>query len=113
MSVRKHRRAVIAELLLFADPVIIRVNSDDGTIGIDFDSISELRSWLGKAGLETPDLLTSGPRDNVVEGQLQRSMSVYPSWHGWQIYANAVEALDPVPLPTQVAAQLAAMAVNE
>lgn len=111
MSIRKNRRAVMAELLLLADPTAVRVRLDGESLSIDFDRIAELQSWLHLAGLNSPDLLTGKYEDTDDEGRAFRSMNAYPTWHGWKVYANAIEytdagkALDP-----GTADQLAALA---
>ncbi len=112
VSIRKNRRAVMAELLLLADPTAIRVRQDGESLAVDFDSIAELHSWLHLAGLNSPNLLIGDHEGTDDDGRPYRNMNAYPTWHGWKIYANAVEytdagkALDP-----STADQLAALAV--
>lgn len=112
MSIRKNRRAVMAQLLLLGDPTGIRTRLDGESLAIDFDSIAELRSWLHLAGLNTADLLSGPPHDGVDDaGRPYRAMSAFPDWHGWHIYAHATEYTDAAePLEAHVADQLAALA---
>lgn len=93
MSDRKNRRQVLAELLLLADPTGIHVRDDGGSLTVEFDSLAALRSWLHLAGLDTDALLT-GERDGVYDGRPYRSAYAYPTWHGWEIYAQAREYTD-------------------
>ena len=112
MSIRKNRRAVVAELLLIADPANIRSRTDGESLSIDFDTIAELRSWLHLAGLDAPDLLGSEYEDTDDDGRPVRSMNAFPMWHGWKIYAHATETTDTAPpLDPKTADQLAALAV--
>ena len=113
MSVRKNRRAVMAELLLLADPTAVRVFREGTALSIDFDSIAALKSWLHLAGLNDPDLLTGEHDGTDAEGRACRSMSAYPTWHGWEVYATAIEPADTAPpLDAQTVDQLAALAVT-
>lgn len=112
MSIRKNRRAVMAELLLMADPRGVMVRSDAASMVFDFDSVAALRSWLRLAGLDDPDMLM-GEREGVLkDGREYRAMNAYPTWHGWEIYAQAIEYADTgVPLDPQTTEQLTALAV--
>jgi hypothetical protein len=112
VSVHKPRRAVMAELLLLADPNSIGFHSDGVALHVDFDTIADLRGWLHLAGLNSPDLLTSEREGVTNDGRLRRSMTAYPTWHGWEVYATAVEYPDPVPLDPQTTDQLAALAAS-
>lgn len=113
MSARKSRRAVLAELVLLADPAGFHAHSDGTALSIEFDTIAELQAWLAAAGLESPDLLT-GVREGVDDGRPYRSMHAYPNWHGWEIYASAVETgAAAAPLDPEVADRLAAAAAAE
>jgi len=109
---RKNRRAVMAELLLLANPTSISVRPDGVSMAIDFDSIAELRSWLRLAGLNAPTLLTGEHEGTLGDGRPYRSMDAYPTWHGWEIFAHATESPDAGgPLDASTADQLAALAV--
>lgn len=111
MSIRKNRRAVMAELLLLADPTAVRVRLDGESLAVDFDSIAELQSWLHLAGLNAPGLLTGKYEDTDDDGRAFRSMHAYPTWHGWKVYAGAVEYTDAgKTLDPGTADQLAALA---
>lgn len=112
MSIRKNRRAVMAELLLLANPAGIHAREDGVSLSVDFDTIAELRSWLDVSGLNTPDLLTGEREGTYRDGRPYRAMNAYPTWHGWEIYANATETANTAPpLDPQTADQLAALAV--
>lgn len=111
MSTRKSRRAVLAELLLLADPTSIQTHSDGMSLSINFDSIAELRSWLESAGLNSPDLLTSERTRTDDDGRPYRSMYAYPTWYGWEIYAHAREYTTGPDLDPTTVEQLAALAV--
>lgn len=110
MSIRKSRRAVMAELLLMANPTSIHAHRDGSGLSVDFDSIAELRSWLDLAGLNSPDLLTR-EHDRTRDGRPYRVMCAYPTWHGWDIYATATDYTTAAPLDSTTADQLAALAV--
>lgn len=113
MTARKNRRAVLAELLLLADPSDIRTRGDGVSIAIKFDRVAELKSWLEQTGLNDPDLLTGEHDGTTDDGRPYRSMNAYPTWHGWKIYAGATEYTDaPAPLDPSTADQLAALAVG-
>jgi hypothetical protein len=112
VSVHKNRRAVMAELLLLADPNSVSFRSDGVSMHIDFDTIADLRAWLHLAGLNSPDLLAAEREGTANGGQLRRSMHAYPTWHGWEVYAAAVEYPDPPPLDSQTADDLAALAAS-
>jgi hypothetical protein len=113
VSVRKNRRAVMAELLLLADPTAIRTRPDGESLAVDFDTIAELRSWLHLAGLNHPDLLTGQHDGTDDDGRAYRAMNAYPDLHGWHIYAHAIEYPDAVKaLEPAVADQLAALAAT-
>ncbi|MEJ3745184.1 hypothetical protein WEI85_18040 [Actinomycetes bacterium KLBMP 9797] len=103
----------MAELLLLADPSAISVRPDGVSLHVDFDSIAELRSWLDLAGLNTPDLLISEDRDRTTkDGRPYRSLHAYPTWHGWEIYAAAIEYPEAPPLDPETTEQLAALAAS-
>jgi hypothetical protein len=113
VSVRKNRRAVLAELLLLADPIEFRVRSDGESVAIDFDRVAELKSWLHLAGLNAADVLIGEHEGTDDDGRPYRSMNAYPTWHGWKIYAHAIEHIDTgMPLDAHTAEQLAALAVT-
>ncbi|WP_433394439.1 hypothetical protein [Micromonospora sp. KLBMP9576] len=103
----------MAELLLLANPTAVRARGDGISLDVDFDSIAELRSWLHLAGLNSPDLLVSPERESTnADGRPYRALNAYPTWHGWEIYAHAVEYTDSGErLDAQTAEQLAALAV--
>jgi hypothetical protein len=102
----------MAELLLMANPAGVRASEDEGSLSIDFDTIAELRSWLDASGLNAPDLLTGEREGTLPDGRPYRAMNAYPTWHGWEIFANAVEMTEPAtPLDPQTADQLTALAV--
>ena len=112
MSIRKNRRCVMAELLLLADPTDIRIHPDGVSLSVGFDRIAELRSWLHLAGLNAPDLLTGQCEGTDDDGRPFRSMTAYPDWHGWHVYASATEYTAAAQaLDTEVADQLAVLAV--
>jgi hypothetical protein len=112
MTDRKTRRAVMAELLLLADPTGIQVRPDGVSLYVTFDSIGALRSWLSLTGLDGPDLLTGEHEGTRDDGRPYRSMHAYPTWHGWEIYAHASEYTDTTPqLDPATADKLAALAV--
>ncbi|WTY53946.1 hypothetical protein OG617_12530 [Micromonospora sp. NBC_01412] len=97
----------MAELLLLAAPTSIRVHhDDDGSISITFAAIAELRAWLDGAGLNAPDLLTAEREHTDNDGRPVRSMHAYPTWHGWEIYADATEAIDVAPLDPETVTAL-------
>ncbi|MEV7624252.1 hypothetical protein [Actinoplanes sp. NPDC089786] len=103
----------MAELILLADPTAFRVFREDA-LSIDFDRVAELKSWLHLAGLNDPDMLTGGHDGVSDDGRPYRSMSAYPKWHGWEIYANATEYSDTTgELNPQLADQLAELAAEE
>lgn len=111
MSTRKNRRAVMAELLLLANPTAIRVHTTDISLSVDFDSIAELKSWLHLAGLNDPDMLTGEHQGTTDDGRPYRVMTAYPTWHGWEFYATATEYTDGgSQLDPQTTEQLAALA---
>lgn len=111
MSIRKNRRAVLAELLLTGNPSGVYIREDQTSMAIDFETIADLRSWLDTAGLTSPDLLTSEHEGTDRDGQPYRSMHAYPTWHGWEIYAQARESTDPAPpLDRQTTDRLTALA---
>lgn len=113
MSNRKSRRAVMAELLLLASPATIRVHTPDVSLSVTFDSIAELKSWLHLAGLNDPDMLTSKHQGTSDDGRPYRSMNAFPTWHGWEFYAHAIDYTDGgAHLDAQTADQLAALAVE-
>lgn len=113
MSIRKNRRAVMAELLLMANPARIDAHEDKVSLAVNFDTIAELRSWLDASGLNTPDLLIGEREGTFRDGRPYRAMNAYPTWHGWEIYASATETTDPAPpLDPQTADQLTALAVT-
>ena len=110
---RKTRRAVLAELLLLADPAEIRTHTEGVSLTFRFDSIAALRSWLHLAGLNSPDLLTSGERDGTdIDGRPCRTLNAYPTWHGWEIYASATDYTTAPDLDPATVEQLAAVAVT-
>ena len=111
MTARKSRRAVYAELLLLANPTDIHLHRDKRTLSVDFDSIAELRSWLRLAGLNSPDLLIGENDGTTDDGRPYRSMTAYPTWYGWEIFARARDCADAMPLDAQTAERLAAVAV--
>ena len=114
MSIRKNRRAVMAELLLLADPIDIHIRLDGESLAVNFDSIAELSSWLHLAGLKHPDLLSSQHTGTDDDGRAFRAMSAYPDWHGWHIYARAVEYTDAgKTLEPDTADRLAALAAAQ
>ena len=90
MTDRKPRRAVFAELLLLADPIEIHQRGDGVSLSIRFATVADLRDWLIAADLNSPDLL-AGEHTGEADGRPYRSMNAYPTWHGWEIYANAIE----------------------
>ncbi len=112
MTDRKSHRAVMAELLLLAAPTGIRVHSDGSSMAITFGSVTELRAWLDAAGLNAPNLLISERERVNNDGRPVRSLNAYPTWHGWEIYADATDYLDATPLDTATADALAAVAVD-
>ncbi|WP_326549928.1 hypothetical protein [Micromonospora sp. NBC_01813] len=109
---RKPRRALLAELLLLADPVAVR-DRGDGSLAVDFDSFAALRAWLAAAGLDGPDVMGHEyTYTNQADGQPYRSLTAWPTWHGWEITARAVEpSADLAPLDTDTADALTALAV--
>lgn len=112
MTDRKTRRAVMAELLLLANPSTIRVHTPDVSLSVTFDSIAELQSWLHLAGLHDPDMLTGEHEGTTDDGRPYRSMNAYPTWHGWEFYAHAADYTDTTPqLDPATADRLAALAV--
>lgn len=111
MTDRKNYRAVMAELLLLAAPTAIHVHSDHRGMAITFATVAELRAWLDAAGLNAPDLLTAERERTDHEGRPVRSMNAYPTWHGWEIYANAVEPVDMPPLDQATVTALTGLAV--
>lgn len=111
MTDRKTRRAVLAELLLLADPAEFRTCGDGVSLSVDFDSVAGLKSWLRLAGLDGPDTLVGEYENTDREGRPYRSMDAFPVWHGWKIYARAREYIAP-PLAPAVADRLAALAVT-
>lgn len=112
MSIRKNRRAVMAELLLLASPTAIRTRGDGISLDVDFDSIAELRSWLHLAGLNSPDLLTGEHKGTDSDGRPYRALNAYPTWHGWEVYAHAIEHTDSAGhLDPSTVDRLAALAV--
>ena len=109
-TTRKPRRALMAELLLTSAPNTIR-DMDEGKLSISFDTIAELREWLTAAGLDSPDLLIGEHDGTRADGQPYRSLNAYPTWHGWEILAHAMEhpaAL--TPLDTDTTDRLTALA---
>lgn len=105
MSARKSRRAVFAEVLLTAAPVEL-AQFRDGTpsLRIEFATIVELRAWLTAAGLAVP---TGEPHEwTDKDGQPRRSLTAYPTWHGWKIYAAADERVDVAPLSARTCTAL-------
>ncbi|MEV0727706.1 hypothetical protein [Polymorphospora sp. NPDC050346] len=113
MTERKSRRAVFAELLLLANPTRMQVFSDGKHLSIDFESIADLKSWLFLAGLDSDDLLSGERSHTDDDGRPYRSMTAYPTWHGWEIYASARDYTDPGPLDTDTTDKLTALAVAE
>ncbi|TDB81505.1 hypothetical protein [Micromonospora sp. KC721] len=102
----------MAELILLANPTAITVQSDGISLAVDFDSIAELKSWLHLAGLNDPDMLIGEHQGTANDGRPYRSLNAYPTWHGWEIYAHAIEYTDNgAPLDPTTADQLAALAV--
>ncbi|MEU5944145.1 hypothetical protein ABZ793_01115 [Micromonospora sp. NPDC047465] len=102
----------MAELLLLSNPTDIRTRGDGISLDINFDSIAELRSWLDLAGLNSPDLLSAEHAGTDNDGRPYRAMNAYPTWHGWEIYAHAIEYTHGgAHLDAQTAEQLAALAV--
>lgn len=92
MSARKSRRAVLAELVLLANPSEFRVHSSNDTaLSVEFDTIAELQAWLVATGLDNLDVLTRLREGVDKDGRPTRTMVAYPIWHGWEIYASAVE----------------------
>ncbi len=89
----KSRRAVMAELLLLADPAYVSVHPAGFALSVTFDSIADLKSWLERAGLADSELLVSDHR-SVRDGRACRTMGAYPTWHGWEFYASATDDLD-------------------
>jgi hypothetical protein len=104
-----NRRAVFAEALLMADPSELE-QRDETSLRIEFDTITELRSWLAAAGLDTPDLLASETSHVTPDGRPYRSMHAYPTWHGWEIYAEARDYDDVAPLDEPTRDQLRELA---
>ncbi|SCL15158.1 hypothetical protein [Micromonospora inyonensis] len=111
MTDRKSYRAVMAELLLLAAPTAIRVHSDGSSMAFTFATVAELRAWLDAAGLNTPDLLVAERERTDHEGRSVRSMNAYPTWHGWEIYADAVEPVDLPPMDQATVTALTGLAV--
>lgn len=112
MSNRKNRRAVLAELVLLADPIEIRFRSDGTSLAVEFASIAGLKSWLHLAGLNDPDMLTAEYDGTTDDGRPYRQMNAYPTWHGWKVYAFATDYTDTTgPLDPSTADRLAALAV--
>ena len=112
MSIRKNRRALMAELLLLADPADIRSREDGVSLSINFDSIAELRSWLHLAGLDGPDLVSFENAGVDADGRSHRIMNAFPTWHGWEIFAYATEYTAGTPLDPDTVEQLSAVAVT-
>jgi hypothetical protein len=112
VSVRKHRRAVFAELLLLADPIGFSAQGDGISLTIDFATAADLRSWLHLADLNSPCLLITEHERTDHNGRAYRSLHAYPTWHGWDIYASAVEYPDTSPLDPPTLDQLGALAAS-
>lgn len=111
MTDRKPHRAVMAELLLLAAPTSIRVHRDDRSMAFTFATVAELRAWLDAADLNAPDLLTAERERVDDDGRTVRFMYAYPTWHGWEIYADAVEPVDVPPLDAATVTALTTLAV--
>ncbi|MFY1649898.1 hypothetical protein ACN27J_03255 [Solwaraspora sp. WMMB762] len=108
-TTRKSRRAVMADLLLFAAPVGIE-DIGDGRLSVYFDTFAELREWLTAAGLDTPDLLTHHHNGRTADdGRRYQSLSAWPTWHGWEVFARAVEYPDLAALDVDTTDQLTAL----
>ncbi len=113
MSDRKSRRAVMAALLLLANPSHIYVHTEGVALSVKFDSVADLKSWLNLAGLLEPDLLMSERQGTSDDGRPYLAVHAYPQWHGWEFYASAREFTDGRgDLDTQTAGGLAALAVT-
>ncbi|MBO4207944.1 hypothetical protein [Micromonospora echinofusca] len=102
----------MAELLLLANPNMIRTHGDGMSLSVDFDSIADLRSWLRLAGLDSPDLLTGERNGTTDDGRPYRRMNAYPTWHGWEIYASAKDYTDASPLDPTTTDRLTALTVE-
>lgn len=114
MSDRKSRRAVMAELLLLANPTDIAVRASEGSLSATFDSFADLKSWLHLAGLSDQDALLSEHQGVRGDGRPYRMMYAFPTWHGWQCYAYATEYTDSdAALDSATADGLTALAVAE
>jgi hypothetical protein len=112
---RISRRAAFAALLLTTNPIELSQFGDRPALSITFDSITELRAWLTREGLDTPDLLTGEHTNTTQDGRSYRSLHAYPTWRGWEIYADARDYLDAPALDEQTTtglADLAALAVE-
>ncbi|NJP34154.1 hypothetical protein [Micromonospora thermarum] len=103
----------MAELILLSNPAGIAIRSDGTSLAVDFDSIAELHSWLHLAGLNGPDVLIGKEHEGTSsDGRPYRSVNAYPTWHGWEIYAHAVEYTDSgAQIDASTADRLAALAV--
>ncbi|MDG4768518.1 hypothetical protein O7632_31150 [Solwaraspora sp. WMMD406] len=100
----------MAALLLTGEPNTIR-DRGDGKLSVEFDSIADLRAWLTAAGLDTPDQLIGHEHvGTLTSGRPYRSLSAYPTWHGWEIYAHATEHTQPTALDTDTTDALTALA---
>ncbi|WP_344170941.1 hypothetical protein [Pilimelia columellifera] len=84
----------MAELLLLANPSAVYVHTPGVSLSVTFDSIGELKSWLDLAGLNDPEMLTGEHDGTTDDGRAYRSMNAYPTWHGWEFYANATDYTD-------------------
>jgi hypothetical protein len=110
MTTRISRRAAFAALLLTTNPIELSELRSHAALSVTFDSITELRAWLAREGLDTPDLLTGENTNTASDGRPYRSLHAYPTWHGWEIYADARDHLDAPPLDEQTTATLTDLA---
>ncbi|GAB3157639.1 hypothetical protein GCM10027290_59040 [Micromonospora sonneratiae] len=110
MTTRKSRRAVMAEMLLIANPSAMYDTPGYG-LAVSFDTIVELRTWLNDAGLNGPDLLANEHTGTQDDGRTFRRMTAWPMWHGWRISAHATEYTDPPALHVDAVEGLSTVAV--
>jgi hypothetical protein len=111
MSARKNLRALFAEVLLTAAPIVLACRGDGVSVRIEFATHAELRAWLTDAGLPEPsDHDVCEWTDSA--GRVRRSLTTYPTWRGWKVYAEADEpaAPAPVPLPARTVDRLSVVA---
>ncbi len=106
MSQRSSLRAVFAHTLLTGAPTHLS-QMDQSALRIEFATGADLRDWLAAAGLDTPDLLTGEWTRTGEDGCTERWMYAYPDdWHGWKVYAHAIDREGPPVLATDLRARL-------